>query len=86
MGLCTVCTLYSVLYVVRMSSTPGISLWEWCPELKGDLDRIRYLQSRGLSFEMDLLKFFNQQELMELAAQNEAIIETLSFSASSRRK
>ncbi len=35
---------------------------------------------------MDLLKFFNQQELMELAAQNEAIIETLSFSASSRRK
>ncbi len=51
-------------------------LWEWCPRLKGDRERIRYLQSRGMPFEMALLKFFNQQELVELTAHNEALIET----------
>ncbi len=51
-------------------------LWEWCPKLKGVRERIRYLQSRGMSFEMALLKFFHQQELVELTAQNEALLET----------
>ncbi len=51
-------------------------LWEWCPKLKGVRDRMRHLQSRGLPFEMALLKFFNQRELIELAAKNEALLET----------
>ncbi len=51
-------------------------LWEWCPKLEGVRKRIRYLQSRGLSHEMALLKFFNQQELIELVAHNEALLET----------
>ncbi len=53
-------------------------LWEWCPKFKGVWDRMRYLQSKGLPFEMALLmlKFFNQHWLIELAAHNEALLET----------
>ncbi len=51
-------------------------LWEWCPKLKEVRKRIRYLQSRGLSYEMALLKFFNQRELIELVAHNEALLGT----------
>ncbi len=51
-------------------------LWEWCPKLKEVRGKIKQEQVRGLPFEMALLKFFNQQELIELAANNEALIET----------
>ncbi len=54
-------------------------LWEWCPKLKEVRGRIRHLQSSGMSFEMALLKFFDQQELVELTAHNEAILETYSL-------
>ena len=50
-------------------------LWEWCPKVKGVKGRIGNLQSRGMSFKMTLLKFFNQHELVGLEAQNEAILE-----------
>ncbi len=51
-------------------------LWDMCPRLVTERNRLRCLISKGLSEERALLKFFDQQVLIELDAHNEAIIGT----------
>ncbi len=51
-------------------------LWEYCPNLSVERDRMRNLVTQGLSSERAMLKFFDLTPLMELTAQNEALIGT----------
>ena len=69
-----------MLCVVRMSSTPGGTYGNGALHSKEfGMGLARFLQSRGLPFEMALFKIFNEQEQIELAAHNEALLEPQSY-------
>ncbi len=47
-------------------------LWEFCPRLQESRKLVASLRKQGISYEKTLLRFFHQQELVELKAHNEA--------------
>ncbi len=51
-------------------------LWDLCPRIDMERDRLRRLIPKGLQEERALFNFFDQQLLIELDARNEAIIGT----------
>ena len=49
-------------------------LWEFCPRLQQTRQLVSSLTKQGISYEKTLLRFFHERALVELRAQNEAMI------------